>query len=240
MNRKRALSSDEKELKRELIIRSAMDLFKHRDFLQIRMIDIAREAGVAKGTVFCYFKTKEELFLECTRREFVRFFNVLNGSLGLIIEQSKTLDINGCINLCDTALDAAPFLVRLSSILNTILEQNIDYDSARNFKMFLHDSIRNSAPLLERAMPSVSGNGTFVFLGIHTILVGLYQMTSPSPVVCQVYLNESMPLFQLDFRESFRAMLRTMLAGIAVTDGTVTDGSVMGNPGTYPGSFGDA
>ncbi|MFW5808557.1 MAG: TetR/AcrR family transcriptional regulator, partial [Spirochaetota bacterium] len=60
MNRKRALSSDEKELKRELIIRSAMDLFKHRDFLQIRMIDIAREAGVAKGTVFCYFKTKEE------------------------------------------------------------------------------------------------------------------------------------------------------------------------------------
>lgn len=44
------------------IIEAAIEIFGERGFGAARLEDVARRAGVAKGTVFVYFPTKEELF----------------------------------------------------------------------------------------------------------------------------------------------------------------------------------
>lgn len=49
------------EDKRRRILSSALDCFEKKGFAVTRMDDIARGAGVAKGTVYSYFKGKEEL-----------------------------------------------------------------------------------------------------------------------------------------------------------------------------------
>lgn len=48
--------------KREVILTSALDLFRHYGYRRTSMEDIARAAAVAKGTLYLYFKSKDELF----------------------------------------------------------------------------------------------------------------------------------------------------------------------------------
>lgn len=48
--------------KRERIIEAASGLFGGRDLASVRMEEIAARAGVAKGTVYVYFRSKEDLY----------------------------------------------------------------------------------------------------------------------------------------------------------------------------------
>lgn len=49
--------------KRSLITEAAVDVFAAKGFHQARVSDIARKAGVADGTIYLYFKNKEDLLL---------------------------------------------------------------------------------------------------------------------------------------------------------------------------------
>src|ERR1700758_83521 len=53
--------------RREAIIASALDEFSARGFAATRIDDVARRAGVAKGTIYLYFRDKEALFQELIR-----------------------------------------------------------------------------------------------------------------------------------------------------------------------------
>ena len=56
-----AMSQEEKK---EKIIFVAMSLFAKKGFAKTSMADIAKEAGIGKGTTYEYFKGKEQLFFE--------------------------------------------------------------------------------------------------------------------------------------------------------------------------------
>lgn len=47
--------------KHEAILRAAITVFAHNGYFNSKVADIAREAGVADGTVYLYFKSKEEI-----------------------------------------------------------------------------------------------------------------------------------------------------------------------------------
>ena len=50
------------DAKRRRILNAARQLLIERDFQEIVLDDVAKRAGVAKGTLFLYFKNKEDLF----------------------------------------------------------------------------------------------------------------------------------------------------------------------------------
>jgi AcrR family transcriptional regulator len=47
----------------EQILESAARLFHKRHYHEVRMDDVAADAGVAKGTIYRYFQNKEDLYL---------------------------------------------------------------------------------------------------------------------------------------------------------------------------------
>jgi TetR/AcrR family fatty acid metabolism transcriptional regulator len=72
--------------KREAILRSAIRVFAGKGYFNSKVADIAAEAGIADGTVYLYFKSKEEIlhsifdramaeFIEHGRRELVTLDN---------------------------------------------------------------------------------------------------------------------------------------------------------------------
>ena len=63
MRSARSLNSDRPIVtdKREAILRAAIRVFAHNGYFNSKVADIAREAGVADGTVYLYFKSKEEI-----------------------------------------------------------------------------------------------------------------------------------------------------------------------------------
>src|SRR5690348_5774943 len=48
--------------KHEAILTAAFSLFGHYGYRRTSIDDIAQEAGIAKGTVYLYFKSKDEIF----------------------------------------------------------------------------------------------------------------------------------------------------------------------------------
>ena len=57
--------------RRQAIIEAAMEEFISRGFAATRLDDIARRAGVAKGTIYLHFKDKESMFEELIRTAIV-------------------------------------------------------------------------------------------------------------------------------------------------------------------------
>src|SRR2546423_6648399 len=53
--------------KRGAILAAALEEFSARGFAAMRLDDVARRAGVAKGTIYLYFRDKESLFQELVR-----------------------------------------------------------------------------------------------------------------------------------------------------------------------------
>ncbi|MGC1916469.1 MAG: TetR/AcrR family transcriptional regulator [Pseudolabrys sp.] len=53
--------------RRDAILSAALDEFSTRGFEAARLDDVARRAGIAKGTIYLYFRDKESLFQELIR-----------------------------------------------------------------------------------------------------------------------------------------------------------------------------
>jgi AcrR family transcriptional regulator len=56
-----------KGARREAILAAALDEFSAQGFAAARLDDVAKRAGVAKGTIYLYFRDKEALFQELVR-----------------------------------------------------------------------------------------------------------------------------------------------------------------------------
>src|SRR5438067_5365390 len=54
--------------KRDAILRAAIDIFADRGYFNAQVADVARAAGVAAGTVYLYFKSKDDLLVSIFER----------------------------------------------------------------------------------------------------------------------------------------------------------------------------
>src|SRR5262249_43593894 len=66
--------------RRAAIVEAAMDEFVTRGFTATRLDDIAKRAGVAKGTIYLHFKDKESMFEELIRTAIVPLVKRLDAS----------------------------------------------------------------------------------------------------------------------------------------------------------------
>jgi AcrR family transcriptional regulator len=60
-----------KDARPEEIITAALDVFADRGFAATKLEDVARKAGVTKGTIYLYFENKEALFKALVRETIV-------------------------------------------------------------------------------------------------------------------------------------------------------------------------
>lgn len=60
-----------KDARPQELLAAALDLFVERGFASTRLEDVARRAGVSKGTLYLYFSNKEELFKAVVRENIV-------------------------------------------------------------------------------------------------------------------------------------------------------------------------
>src|SRR5438067_8938800 len=59
--------------KPQQIIDAAVRVFARNGFYNSRVSDIAREAGIASGTIYLYFKTKDEILVTLFREKMAEF-----------------------------------------------------------------------------------------------------------------------------------------------------------------------
>ncbi|MBC3884252.1 TetR/AcrR family transcriptional regulator [Undibacterium griseum] len=68
-----------KEARPQELLAAALDLFVERGFAATRLDDVARAAGVSKGTLYLYFSSKEDLFKAVVRESIVPMIGEAEG-----------------------------------------------------------------------------------------------------------------------------------------------------------------
>ncbi|MBR5000386.1 MAG: TetR/AcrR family transcriptional regulator [Firmicutes bacterium] len=63
----------DKSKKRQLIMEAALQVFVEHGYEKTKIIDVARTAGIGKGTVYEYFESKEALFC-CILEEYCEYY----------------------------------------------------------------------------------------------------------------------------------------------------------------------
>jgi AcrR family transcriptional regulator len=103
-----------KEARPEEILAAALESFAERGFAATRLEDVAARAGISKGTLYLYFKSKEELFKAVVRETLLpnlerieALVGTFEGSSALLLEQ-LLLTISGVLG---SRIGAIPKLV---------------------------------------------------------------------------------------------------------------------------------
>ena len=78
---KRAIDDKQKETRRRMILDSALHLFEDSDGHLSTVAAIADRSGIAKGTLYLYFKTREEIYLALLEDFLNSWFDLIDHQL---------------------------------------------------------------------------------------------------------------------------------------------------------------
>lgn len=87
----RTTRSTSKSRRRRDIVRAAVDTFAERGYFSARMHDVAERAGVADGTLYLYFKGKEDLLVTVLEEHADEFLALARRDLGQIADPRERL-----------------------------------------------------------------------------------------------------------------------------------------------------
>jgi AcrR family transcriptional regulator len=208
--RRRARNEDDKRERRAALVAAALATFDETSYEAVTMTSVAERAGLAKGTLYLYFGTKEDLFLSVVEDRLGDWFEALDGWLA---NSAAPVGPDELSDFVAASLSSRTALVRLLAILHTTLERNVEQARVRDFMRFLLAHMTTTATLLERRVPALRpGDGARFLLRLDALVIGLWHLADPASPVCAVCEEPGMEPFAVDFATELAAMVRALLA----------------------------
>lgn len=128
MGKLRARTEAEINQRYEDIINSARKLFLEMEYEDISLSIIANELNITRPSLYNYFDSKEALFLELSKQEYLKLAEALSDGF------QKQMDINDfCNHLYDVLMSDALFL-KLMSLHQTVMETKVGREEMESFK----------------------------------------------------------------------------------------------------------
>lgn len=208
--KRRAVTAALKDQRRDAILAAARALFCKEPFESIAMTELAAAAGLAKGTLYLYFRTKEEIFLALLARGYSSWFAAFAETLKRAASPEAALDW-----IVDSFGDRGE-LVHLVALLHAVLERNVPIATARDFKLGVEAGVDAIAPHVARALRLNGEADARRFLHwLQASVVGIHQLASPAPAIRAAIAEEPrLAVLAIDFQQELRAMLGALLAGM--------------------------
>lgn len=111
----RARTAEQKELRRQAVLEAAEAYFLVVGYEAFSMAQLAKKAGVVKGTLYLYFKTREELFLTLYERSLIRWSEVFVGYLSKPQTSQEYAQVLYTTAVADGTF--LPLLIRLEHVI---------------------------------------------------------------------------------------------------------------------------
>ena len=168
---RRAYGIEDKKVRQAEILAAARRLFMDMSGELPSVASIAAAAGLAKGTVYLYFGTKEAIFADL----------LLAGWTEVLKEVAEVFDAPayGDAQMSDFVtrytgyLKSHPELLRLDALGHEI-ERNLEPATLRAFKRDLNERLASAGIAMERALGLPSTRGTQVLMRIYAFTRGLW------------------------------------------------------------------
>jgi TetR/AcrR family transcriptional regulator len=172
LNWVRARSDEQIEQRISEIVDATARLYEENRFEDITFAMIAKEADFTRSNLYRYFQTKEEIFLELMKHDIADWCkDVLENFTGKYASLHDTAEV-----WVDLALKRER-MVKLFTILFTLLEENSSLEVLTEFKRKLTEEINTVAQFLSTALPfpSIEAAAEFVFIQ-SSLTIGSYPM----------------------------------------------------------------
>lgn len=174
----RALSSDDKATRRGAILSAARTLLISDSRQLPSAARIAEASGLAKGTVYLYFRTKEEIFVSLLAEDFA---GLLNEIQLFFDDQWQSQGVADLISRLAAYLNAYPELLRLDAMAYSVLEQNLSEQYLRDFKLALTQRLVAAGATLDQELGLSSGRGVTLLMRTYALIRGLWQSLDHPP-----------------------------------------------------------
>lgn len=171
----RAINAQDKELRREAILDAAESLWLSQPERMANVAEIAAAAGLAKGTVYLYFRSKEELLLAIHERHVEDFFR-------RITQRTQTIPNMVISDMFDATRDfltATPAFLPLAALCHSMLERHIPLEIGYAFEERTLNRLTSVVEQLRGHFPTLSVN---LMLQSYALILGLWQLLRPTPL----------------------------------------------------------
>ena len=213
--RLRAMDADAKATRREALLDAAERLYEPT--LQLPGVaEVAAEAGMAKGTVYLYFPSREALYLALHQRQAQHFFDDLAHRLA----QPGPFYQEAMLGIVDAHMIRRPAFLSLCNACMAASPDAVDEVSHESFHLALGAVMSHVGTALERHLPRLRAGEGLRFLNQgYALLLGLYQLLGqPSQVALHRRLQArtaatGLPVGLLTMGE-FRAEAHAALRGL--------------------------
>ncbi len=141
---------DVSDERKSQILNAAEDVFTQKGFEEARMDDIAEETGLSKGTLYLYFKSKDDLIIAILDRMFQREFRQLEN-----LDQETTSATEAIWKITDLLTKEILGLLRLVPIVYQFLAlafRNKDVQKA--LKKYINRYLDILVPIIQRGIDS--------------------------------------------------------------------------------------
>jgi AcrR family transcriptional regulator len=210
--KQRARRDADKVARRRSILAAAARMLRRRPYDEITMAEVATRCGLAKGTLYLYFPSKEELFLAALLDAFEEWFRDLAPRLEHFAHGPD--DAERLAELIAGTLAERPTMIDLIAICGPVLERNIEESTALEFKTFLRDRAAIGGASIERVLGLRCGAGGRLLLRIYALVLGLRQMSDPAPAVARVLARPELAVLRVDFRADLADTIADMVHGM--------------------------
>lgn len=178
MTVQRAYDASSKEARRQVILDAAEALFVEQDTRLPSVNQIAEAAGLAKGTLYLYFRTKEDIFAALLLQGWERVIGDIEATLSAGIDPEKA--IAAFIQAFVDFVTARPQLMRLDAFGNGLLEGRMSSDALRDHKAAFVALFESAGAGLDRHLGLKPGQGVELMARSQAIARGFWQTFGPT------------------------------------------------------------
>lgn len=162
---------DKLERRRE-ILDAAERLFLERPEGLASMDELAEAAGVAKGTLYLYFPSKEEVLVALHERYMAGFFEKLQAALA----SKRAFGVEDLLALGRKDIIEQPVRLSLATLVIGLTERNIPPESALAFKMRMGERLLAAGQAIDQRFGFQSGEGTRLLNASYALAIGMWQL----------------------------------------------------------------
>jgi len=169
--RRRAIQAGEKRARCHAILDAAERLLLQSPDRNANMAEVAREAGLAKGTVYLYFPGKEELLLALHERNLTGYFHALIA----LLDDRAAVSIEDLFDLTRTRVLGSPSFLPLASRCFGGIDQKVPVAARGAFQRRMAAQLELAGAGLERHFAALkAGDGVELLRQIYALILGMW------------------------------------------------------------------